>query len=474
MTPDEAIWWLKLKAKQKQKEGASIFQGHPLPVTDITAEPIGKGKYLAEFDKQNPRQEYKETNEYIRIFQPEKVVQKQAWRDAERNRLRNIYAESYMIRDKVKATLNPKNWGVPDYSDKGDFGSAYSASKKAGEKEFMWNNKRFNTDYDGTPSQQLKETGITNTQLQNRNFIQERLSNNLAPYGYNQIVKRLNNAIIKNIKDTHDVSNGRLDAFNIYMGKPQKNNTFSVSNYIPTKSKDNNITYFKLNNEEFEKNLINLVSEEKDIESYLKFIIDENLPSAREDVMGRFYPSVGEDNNGKYIAYYDKWDLNPLNLKNPITKEEITTDFGKPFEIYNRVYYRDNPKYNELALRELKNKIKEAESLETKYDEHYKPYYVDKNNKKIEIPNEYLSDYINSLKNDLKNYPNRYIRQYYSDKELSELDINKKNFDTLALQRELSNRGYKLPKSTKEDGTFDGIWGDETKNALLDYQIKNK
>src|SRR5690606_28376324 len=129
--------------------------------------------------------------------------------------------------------------------------------------------------------------------------------------GYQQIVKRLNNAIIKNIKDTHDVSNSRVDAFNINMGKPQKNNTFSVSNYIPTKSKDNNITYFKLNNEEFEKNLIKLVNEEKDIENYLKCIIDEDLPSAREDVMGRFFPSVGEDDNGKYIAYYDKWDLNP-------------------------------------------------------------------------------------------------------------------------------------------------------------------
>jgi peptidoglycan hydrolase-like protein with peptidoglycan-binding domain len=63
---------------------------------------------------------------------------------------------------------------------------------------------------------------------------------------------------------------------------------------------------------------------------------------------------------------------------------------------------------------------------------------------------------------------------YYTDKELLELDINKKNFDTLALQIELSNRGYKLPKSTKKDGTFDGIWGDETKSALLDWQTKNK
>ena len=69
---------------------------------------------------------------------------------------------------------------------------------------------------------------------------------------------------------------------------------------------------------------------------------------------------------------------------------------------------------------------------------------------------------------------NKYIKQYYSDKELFELDVNKKNFNTLALQRELSNRGYKLLKSTKENGTLDGILGDETKNALLDYQSKNK
>ena len=59
---------------------------------------------------------------------------------------------------------------------------------------------------------------------------------------------------------------------------------------------------------------------------------------------------------------------------------------------------------------------------------------------------------------------------YYTDKELSELDIDKKDFDTLGLQRELSNRGYKLPKSTKEDGVLMNM-GDETKKALLEYKI---
>ena len=64
---------------------------------------------------------------------------------------------------------------------------------------------------------------------------------------------------------------------------------------------------------------------------------------------------------------------------------------------------------------------------------------------------------------------------YYSDKELSELDVNKKNFDTLALQKELANRGIKFEKSIKKDGSFDGVWGEETKKALEEYRqaIKN-
>ena len=379
--------------------------------------------------------------------------------------------------NKVKSTLNPKNWGVPDYSDKGDFNTAYAAARKAGEKEFMWNNQRFSTDYDGTPQQQLKETGITDSQLQNRNFIQERLGNNLAPVGYDNITSRLFNAVVMNKKDAINyISNSRLDAYNLYVGKPQTNNTFSISRYIPSKSKDKNVIYYSLNNDEFKDRLINLVNEEEDIAKYLKFIVDKDLPSSREYVMGKFFPSVGEDNNGKYIAYYDKWDLNPLNLKVPFTNKEITTDFGKPFEIYDRIYYRDNPNYNKELFNQLNNELKYTETLKTEYDSYGNYVYRDIDNNIVTLPNNisYLIDYQNELKDKIKNFPKKYIRQYYSDKELSELDINKRNFDTLALQRELSNRGYKLPKSTKKDGSFDGVWGEETKNALIDWQNKNK
>lgn len=393
----------------------------------------------------------------------------------------NDYAEDGSLLpdwDKVKSVLNPKNWGVPDYSDKESKDAAYAAARKAGEKEFMWNNQRFNTKYDGTPEQQLKETGITDEQLQSQNKIKKRLYDNLVPVSYEKPISRTWNAIIKNEKDPirDKISLKRADAYNLYTGHPQINNTFSIGKYKPTIASENNITYYSLNNDKFKDELFNLVNEEEDIKKYIDFTIDKDLSVSREDVMGRFFLSTGEDVNGKYISYYDKWDINPLNLKIPFTGKEITTDFGKPFEIYDRVYYRDNPNYNQEVLKKLNKELKYAESLKTEYDSNGNIIYKDINNNIVTLPNnmEYLVDYQNKLKDEIKQFPKRYIKQYYSDKELSELDINKRNFDTLALQRELSNRGYKLPISTKEDGTFDGIWGDETENALLDYQIKNK
>ena len=56
--------------------------------------------------------------------------------------------------------LNPYNWGVDDYSDKKDFSKAYSSAKKAGEEEFMYNGKRYNTTYGGTPRQEVGAYGV--------------------------------------------------------------------------------------------------------------------------------------------------------------------------------------------------------------------------------------------------------------------------------------------------------------------------
>ena len=56
MTPDNAIWWLRLKAKQKQtqKYEGPIYQGGTLPVTDITAEAPMWLKHKQAWEKENP------------------------------------------------------------------------------------------------------------------------------------------------------------------------------------------------------------------------------------------------------------------------------------------------------------------------------------------------------------------------------------------------------------------------------------
>lgn len=368
----------------------------------------------------------------------------------------NDYAEDGSLFpdwNKVKATLNPKNWGVPDYSDKGSRGAAYAAARKAGEKEFMWNNQRFNTKYDGTLQEQLKETGILDNRLGIQGKLENRAYNTVKPSIYNNddIGQNIKNFVnnrdrfdtseysnlskqlveadknndytkVKKILDKLDSYNSNYsglddpyseDAWRIYLGKPQTKNTFNISNYKPTKSKDVDINYYSLP-EAFKEELFNLynskqIKEGANNEFSFENSFGENSSKAR--VLGHFTVNKGKDERGEYISYYDKYDLSPTL---PVVgKSEVSNYLGEPFEIYDRIYTKD---------------------------------YGDSKQK----------------------------RMYYTDKELSELDINKKDFDTLALQRELSNRRYKLPKSTKKDGSFDGILGDETKNALLDYQTKNK
>lgn len=48
--------------------------------------------------------------------------------------------------DTITSILNYKNWGVNDYTDAGNFETAFKKANQKGQKEFMWNNKRFLTE----------------------------------------------------------------------------------------------------------------------------------------------------------------------------------------------------------------------------------------------------------------------------------------------------------------------------------------
>jgi len=359
------------------------------------------------------------------------------------------------IKNKIKATLNPKNWGVPDYSDKGDFNTAFAAARKAGEKEFMWNNTRFSTTMKNLPGERIKERDdfSGNFFSKKANEVAGGNPNRDRFFGENFILGMSGHAD-RAIVNREDDYKEMYDLYRYYFGQPLKENVLSKSKYTPSNAKNNLDNYISINDDEFINQIllkgIELNLQDNETVPFSGYAIfntptGATMPAPTPDKVGKPYEhkrpdgkiirgiygetkeqrdetfkkyykthalgnfriGKGSDERGEYFSYYDLFDIGRGNEKSK------TFGTAKPFEIYDRIYIKD---------------------------------YGDGQKK----------------------------RMYYTDKELLELDINKKNFDTLALQIELSNRGYKLPKSTKKDGTFDGIWGDETKNALLDYQIKNK
>ena len=230
----------------------------------------------------------------------------------------------------------------------------------------------------------IKETGI-------ENFMQNS-SEDLIFEFYNldkDILQKYNK--IAHEKILAGISDGRInvpkespsreDAWSIYLGLSQKNNTFAVSDFKPSTGKEDKY-YFKINNfwESFEHQNLEIPFEEergyvfdstdersKEFfndknhmlnENNLKGKIDfikkyggekkrvhfsgtmnlrkgEKMRDVMQDqIMGNYTFGIGEDENGPYVYYYDKWDLASKFAENPILK-----GVGNPYEIYDRLYY---------------------------------------------------------------------------------------------------------------------------------------
>jgi len=124
----------------------------------------------------------------------------------------------------------------------------------------------------------------------------------------------------------------REDAWRLYLGLPQTKGSFGVSEFTPTRSKDEKY-YYKFNDPTFLlKPYVGQTSDDVQIiVTTLEAYKTDSYVSQDSVVLGKFQWSKGADDKGVYIAYYDKWDLNV-----PIEKNGV---FGIPFEIYDRIYY---------------------------------------------------------------------------------------------------------------------------------------
>ena len=215
---------------------------------------------------------------------------------------------------------------------------------------------------------ELREEGITQDQKEAyKPLVSELLARGIIPYEYDlssKVASFIPNLIhgktIHNGVDLNDertlgderiVDAGREDAWRLYLGLPQRFDTFDVSNYRPAKGIED-IYYYKINGF-FEKWAMQArVPLQRLIESLFRTGLGYPGTSADEamgygalmptglgvlddcvvGVMGHYLLSAGQDELGHYLSYYDKWDLN-------IGPERQGGFLGKPFEIYDRLYY---------------------------------------------------------------------------------------------------------------------------------------
>jgi LysM repeat protein len=271
---------------------------------------------------------------------------------------------------------------------------------------------------------QLEKVGITSAQREGYfPGVSEIVTEYITPYSYDNAGARIKNIprrIIKgekNSKNLVDVDNDfvfdfeaknlvskpRYDAFRMYSGMPQKNNTFRMAETVPidhpsySAEQLNNLEKFSLNQE---KDLLSTLPSEFDL-AYLKYgepqDLVESLPMLKtelqkiQDIKNKGI-DIGNDfrqtnvmggYNRRYfdnkMEYNDIWDLDLKGTK-------VEKYFGKPFLSHGQLDYSFLP-----AEKELTKLIEKAE-------------YYSKNINKIKKPEtEYLDtkDFINHI-NQLK------------------------------------------------------------------------
>ena len=131
---------------------------------------------------------------------------------------------------------------------------------------------------------------------------------------------------------------GSEDAWRLYLGMPQINDSFTISKYRPSNAKTN--SHYYAFNRDLDKGDLGIWP--TDPEAIKEIINDiDNLNQSGEGghkvgispqtsyTLGSYQVSKGKDSKGHYLAYYDIWDLHVPHADK----------IGKPFEIYDRIYY---------------------------------------------------------------------------------------------------------------------------------------
>ena len=265
----------------------------------------------------------------------------------------------------IKRYLNPKNWGVDEYGNE-DFSSAFNAAKRAGEKEFIFRNKRYTTESTMTPQQELEVYGIPYAQATHNNALRDRVQRSIYPfedaYGYKGYVD-ISDGLISTPLDPYIRAAGDLvmgeksaipegyvptsiqfgrgelsqDIFDLYLGKPRSTGDprLSISSYKPTNADNPDNLYYSLANDMLFDDKSRFTYGDDEFSNLEGFIAsDHTLGYGQDYTLGRYTINKGQDDKGSYISYYDVWDLAPGGGKG-----DGSLGIGNPLEFYGRQYY---------------------------------------------------------------------------------------------------------------------------------------
>jgi|TARA_R110002153_G_scaffold130040_1_gene278935 hypothetical protein len=186
------------------------------------------------------------------------------------------------------------------------------------------------------------------------------IANNIRPVGYgDNPASRVASSIFKpelgsvsksgNIKGKSIEE--RQDFLGLMLKGKQPHKSLQVSQTRPSNSTNPDAVYYNsaITEKSIKENLKNpkflksFKPNKKGVYSKTDYLVDNEGRGYDGNSLGNFTMNLGEDDKGKYVSYYDKWDLDPYKGKNKVlnTISNIAQDIAgvKPAEAYGRVYY---------------------------------------------------------------------------------------------------------------------------------------
>ena len=361
----------------------------------------------------------------------------------------------------IPSWLNPYNWGVEDYSEYKTRGQAFNAARNAGEEEFMYKGKRYNT---------RKDTDDLNITMPDKNLNPGwtgKKYNDWLKTNYPEFFKVINRGKgVNEIEFGYDWRNtgsptraSYSDWLNkIYVGSKEINldNRTPVDEFIGRDEVLGSIIaeMAHAKDSKISNNPFKSYAWKPGIDNFRYGKNTYNVPGTVEYNTHRLYePGLA------MIAY---GDLSPNDIK------RIQKYLGVKEDGYlgEKTYKAIQDKYNNSPY--IKNAL-----------EYHQIYTRDADKNAISMGDyaRLAKAYLHQINQDvpLRDSTRFFDVDYnsdYTDDALLNIKSGSGNYDVKELQRALHKRGYKLPNSINEHDNFDGIYGDETKTALLDYQSK--